>query len=140
VKSIFFIIGLLLVSVLLMTIGLSCSPSQKTVTLGKEFTLRAGKTAVIKGENLTIKFVEMTGDSRCAKGVQCVWAGEAKCQMYITYNGATSDVVFTQQGGSVTEQEFLTRYKTSFILEPYPEYGKTIDKSDYKLVMTVTKE
>jgi hypothetical protein len=139
VKRILFIIGLLTAFILLLTAGLSCSPSQKTVSLGKEFTIRAGKTAVIKGENLTVKFVEVTGDSRCAKGVQCVWAGEAKCQMYLTYNGATSDVVFTQQGGSVTEQDFLTRYKASFILEPYPEYGKKIDASDYQLVMTITK-
>jgi hypothetical protein len=139
-KKVFYIAEILAVMILLLTATLSCSASNLTASLGKEFTLPVGQTAVISGENLTLKFVEMTGDSRCAKGVECIRAGDAKCQMLITFNGSTSDVLFTQQGGGETVQDFLNYYKASFVLEPYPEYGKTIDKSDYKLVMTVTKQ
>ena len=138
-KRIFFILGLFTVSFLLPAVGISCSTDNNTPSLGQEFTLPVGQTAIISGEDLTIKFVEVTNDSRCAKGVECFWAGEAKCQMLITYNGSTSDVIFTQQGGSVTDQDFLNQYKASFTLEPYPEVGKPIDSSDYKLIMTVTK-
>ena len=138
-KKIVSVIGLLAVSFLLPVAGLSCSTDNITASLGQEFTLPVVQTVIISGENLTLKFVEVEGDSRCAKGVECIWAGEAKCRMYITYNGATSDIVFTQVGGSVTDQDFLNQYKASFKLEPYPEAGKQIDKSDYKLVMTVTK-
>jgi len=138
-KRIFLILALLAVSFLLPAVGLSCSPSQVTASLGKEFTLRAGKTAVIKGENITLKFVEVTGDSRCATGNVCIWAGEASCLVSVTYGDKTSDIVFTQSGGSLTEKEFLDKYKASFILEPYPEAGNKIDKSEYRLVMTVKK-
>ena len=138
-KRVFYLTEILAVMILLLTATLSCSSGNLTASLGNEFTLPVGGTAIISGENLSLKFVEVTGDSRCAKGNECVWAGEAKCQMLITYSGSSSDVVFTQQGGGVTVQDFLTQYKASFTVEPYPVAGKTIDKSDYKLVMTVTK-
>jgi len=136
-KRIFLIVGLLTVLLLLSAISLSCTETIEA-SLGQEFTLPAGQTAVISGESLSFKFVEVTGDSRCAKGVECVWAGEAKCLMLIKYLKSISSVVFTQSGGSVS-QEVFNQYKVSFKLEPYPEAGKQIAASDYKLVMTVTK-
>jgi hypothetical protein len=139
IKKLFSVIGLLTVTLLLLAGGISCSADKITASLGQEFTLPAGHTAIITGEDLTIKFVGEEADSRCAKGVVCVWAGEAKCRMSITYQGTTSEVVFTQPGGDSGVQEISNQYKVSFKLEPYPEYGKQIDKSDYKLVMTVTK-
>ena len=138
-KRIIFIIGLLAAVIILPIIGISCSTDKSNASLENEFTLPVGGTAIISGENLSLKFVEVTGDSRCAKGNECVWAGEAKCQMLITYSGSSSDVVFTQQGGGVTVQDFLTQYKASFTVEPYPVAGKKIAPSDYKLVMTITK-
>jgi hypothetical protein len=139
-KRIFFVIGLLIVSFILPIIGISCSTDNANASLGKEFTLPVGGTAVISGENLTLKFVQETADSRCATGNTCIWAGEASCLVSVTYDSKTSDMVFTQSGGSITEKDFLDKYKASFTVEPYPVAGKTIDKSDYKLVMTVTKE
>jgi hypothetical protein len=138
-KRLFFILGLLTVSFLLPAVGLSCSTDKITASLGQEFTLPVGQTAVISGENLKLKFVEVEGDSRCAKGVECVWAGEAKCRMLITYYESISSVVFTQSGGNDNNQQVFNQYTISFRLEPYPEYGKQIASSDYKLVMTITK-
>jgi hypothetical protein len=138
-KQVFLVIGFLSILLLLPAVGLSCSAANVTASLGQEFTLPAGQTAVISGENLKLKFVEVEGDSRCAKGVECVWAGEAKCLMLITYYKSLSSVVFTQSGGNENNQEVFQQYKVSFKLEPYPEYGKQIAPSEYKLVMTVTK-
>jgi hypothetical protein len=137
-KKIFFLNGLLVAVILLMTASLSCSSNEIKASLGHELNLPVGKTAVISGENLELKFVEVTGDSRCPKGVQCVWAGEAKCLMLITYYKSISSVVFTQSGGDVA-REIFNQYKISFTLEPYPESGKQIAKSDYELLITITK-
>ena len=138
-KRIFSVIGLLTVSFLLPVVSLSCSTDKITASLRQEFTLPAGQTAVISGEGLKLKFVEVEGDSRCAKGVECFWAGEAKCRMLITYNQSISSVIFTQTSGDLSLEVF-DQYRFSFKLEPYPEYGKQIAASDYKLVMTVTKK
>jgi hypothetical protein len=137
IKKIFSAIGLLTVALLLPAVGLSCSTDNVTASLGQEFTLPVGKTAAIGTAGLTIKFVEVTADSRCAKGVVCVWAGEAKCRMSITYKGSVSEVIFTQPGSSMGTQFLFSQYAVSFKLEPYPESDKPIGKSDYKLTMTV---
>ena len=137
-KQILFVIGLLTVSFILPAAGLSCSADKIPPFLRQEFTLSVGQTAAISGENLKLEFVEVESDSRCAKGVECFWAGEAKCRMLITYKTSISSVIFTQTGGDLALEVFK-QYRFSFKLEPYPEAGKPIAASDYKLVMTITK-
>jgi hypothetical protein len=136
----FFIMGMLAIIALSFA---GCSTETGTeagLSLGQQFTLPAGQSVSIKGENLTIKFDKVTNDSRCPTDVQCIWAGEAKCQMSITSNGSVSTVVLTVSGGSeTTGQELIQNYKANFQLQPYPEAGKQIAEKDYKLIMTVTK-
>ncbi len=131
-------LGMMIALLVLLPAALSCSGGNVSASLGREFTLPVGKTAVISGENLALEFMEVTADSRCPRGVQCVWAGEAKCRVLVTYKGLTMEVVLTQPGGSLTTQDFA-QYKMNFRLEPYPEAGKKIASSDYKLVMTITR-
>ena len=139
-KRIFIIIGLLIV-LLLPAVSLSCvvRAAISKRHLGQEFTLPVGKTADIDGEGLSIKFEEVIGDSRCAKGVECVWAGEAKCRLLINILGSPAEMILTQPGGDIAATDYFLQYKVSFKLEPYPEAGKQIAASDYKLVMTVTE-
>jgi hypothetical protein len=137
-KRIIYAFGLLVVTLLPLVAGFSCS-SQIGASPGQEFTLPIGKTAVIIGEDLSLKFVDVTADSRCPAGVVCVWAGEAKCWMSVTYQGSESDVFFTQPGSSEGAEDLFQQYRVSFKLEPYPESGQQINKSDYKLVMTIIK-
>ncbi len=133
------IIGVLVISLILPVMTLSCGGNIHA-SLGEEFTLPAGKTADITGEDLSIKFVEVISDSRCPTGVECVWAGEAKSQMLITLSGSSSEIVLTISGGtSSTAQEVFNQYTFNFTLNPYPEIGQEIAPSDYELVMTVTK-
>ena len=137
-KKIFSVFGVLTVSIILLTAGLSCS-SENKISLGQEFALSVGSTVVISGEDLSLKFVEVTADSRCPTGVVCVWAGEAKCRMLVIYQGTESEVVFTQPGSSAGMQNLFQKYTVSFKLEPYPESGKQIESADYKLIATITK-
>jgi len=138
-KRIFIVIGLLTVSLLLSLVSWSCVADKITASLGQEFTLPVGKTATIDGENLTLKFIEVFGDSRCPKGVECVWVGEALCRMLFTYAGSPAEMDLTQPGGDVAARDYFINYKISFKLEPYPQEGQQIAPSEYRLVMTVTK-
>jgi hypothetical protein len=136
-NKIFSVLGFFTVALLFLAVGPSCS--NETISLGREFTLPAGKTASVSGEDLSLEFVAVTADSRCPAGVQCVWAGEAKCRLSVVYRGSVYDMTLTQPGGSSGVEELFQVYKVNFKLEPYPEYGKQIAPSDYRLVMTVTK-
>ena len=139
-KRVFVILGILMVTLLSMMAGLSCSEDIKlTAILGSEFTLSVGQTALIEGEGLTLKFVEVEQDSRCAKGVECIVAGQVTCKVHVNYKGATSDISMTQVGGSLISFGSLGDYNVGFRVEPYPEAGKPIAESEYKLIMKIQK-
>ncbi len=139
-KKILTVITFLVMSLILSLMSWSCAATGDiTASLGQEFTLPVGQKAVIEGEDLSIKFVEVIGDSRCAAGVECVWAGEAQCQLRFTYVGSLADMVIVQPGGDVESTDYFIMYKVKFKLEPYPQEGQQIAASDYRLVMTVTK-
>ncbi len=117
----------------------SGNASEIKASLGQEFILPVGQTAAINDTELVIKFESVTADSRCPKGVTCIWAGEAKCQMQITYKGSTSNIIYTESGGTDGySQSTFNSYTAYFKLEPYPEAGKQIGANDYKLLLRIT--
>lgn len=138
-KKIFAVIAFLVASIIFSSMLWSCAAQRNTVSLGKEFTLPIGETIDIENENLSIKFVEVVGDSRCPTGVECVWAGEAQCRLRFNIAGSLADMIIVQPGGDSAGKDSFIQYKIVFKLEPYPQEGKQIVASDYKLVMTVTK-
>jgi hypothetical protein len=107
-------------------------------TLNEELRLPVGETAAIVGEGLEIKFEEVTNDSRCAQGVTCIWAGEAKCRTALTLNKTITPLVLTVSGSSLSQAVF-EGYTLNFNLDPYPKAGQTIDINSYVLVMKITK-
>jgi hypothetical protein len=134
---------ILILSILFVLVGCS-SDDEVTASWGQELNLAAGQTAVFDGGALKIKFESVTGDSRCQKGVYCIQAGEAKCQVLIGSDGSFSMIELNDRGGTdgyseTTYQNSGYKIKLSFRVEPYPEAGKQIEKSDYRLKLTVTK-
>jgi hypothetical protein len=128
--------GTLLIALSLVT---ACSKDNEVPAfLNQQIRLSGGQTAVISSEGLTIKFEEVTNDSRCPTGVTCIWAGEAKCQTTITLNGASSPLVLTVTGSSDSPTVFEGFTFTANV-EPYPQAEKTIDKQSYVLVLKITK-
>ncbi len=132
-------LSLLLMLPLIVVLAAGCKGDGSVKTaLGQQFTLAIGQTATFKNNSLKIKFIDVTQDSRCPKGVQCIQAGQVVCSVEITTNGATIPVVLTEIGGS---SEFTSNASGgltfNFQVLPYPEAGKQIDKKDYRLTMTV---
>ncbi len=136
-KKKFLVTGLLLVCLLMPIIAAGCGGEPPIeAALGEQFALPIGQTVNITGEDLSIRFDAVTSDSRCPTGVECVWAGEAKCRMVIKYQDAETEVIFTQNGSSISQEEFQD-YLFSFQLGPYPQAGQEIEDSAYVLVMMV---
>ena len=131
----------LVVTVVLWQVGCSSGDAAGIkASLGQEFVLPANQQAAIIDGGLTIKFESVITDSRCPKGVTCIWAGEAKCQMQITYNGSTSNIIYTVTGGTDGySQSAFNNYLAYFKLEPYPEAGKQIGSQDYKLLLKIAR-
>lgn len=111
--------------------------------LGEEFSLSAGQSAAITGENLRIRFIEITEDSRCPQGVTCIWAGRVSCLIEITKTDSSAEperLVLTQMGlTSPPATQAFNGYELAFDVEPYPVAGQTIPEEDYRLTLTVTR-
>lgn len=107
--------------------------------LDEEFSLRIGQTASIAGENLKIRFDEVVEDSRCPKGVTCIWAGRVSCIVQLTDSDSFYEMVLTQSG--LTDQyakETYRKYQFAFRVEPYPEEAKKIPSDKYRLLLIVS--
>jgi hypothetical protein len=139
-KKAIFVLSFLSIFLVFSLAAWSCGAAgDVTAYLGQEFTLPVGKTASIEGESLSIRFVEVIDDSRCPEGVECVWAGEAQCRLHFTLAGSPAEMVIVQPGGGADARDYFIQYRIDFRLEPYPQEGQSIDPSDYRLIMTITK-
>ena len=65
----------------------ACSTAQPEqvvrVGIGQPFTLTVGAAAQLTGVDLKVGFTGVSSDSRCPKGEQCVWAGDAVVQVWM---------------------------------------------------------
>jgi hypothetical protein len=120
--------------------GCSSSASADiSVSPGQEFKLPIGKTASLRGENLTLKFTAVTADSRCPNGAQCIRAGEALCSVELVHDGVTSNAVFSVQGLTQDNvQKILNKFNVTFNLEPYPQVGRQIANDEYVLLLKIS--
>ncbi len=134
------IIGILFIFTTILLLISCTGTSTVNASLNKEFKLKIGQTANISGENMSIKFIDVTADSRCASDVECVWAGEVKVLLGITVNGSYQQIEMTQPGlVDARDGQTVGVYKYQFTVEPYPISTKQIEKEDYRLKMTVSK-
>jgi len=117
-----------------------CGSDEIQFHLNEEFYLSAGQYGVVSGENLQIKFTEVTEDSRCPKDVTCVWAGRATCEIELMQSGLSNRMTLTQPG--LTDEYSKTayeEYELTFRVTPYPGAGKKIPKDAYRLYIIVSK-
>ena len=141
-KSWFMIAGLtVVIAAIAIFPSTGCSNNQVAVTigLGEEFTIGVGDSAQIAGEDMTITFNEVIGDSRCPQNVTCVWEGVASSKITITYRGENHSTVLNQPGLTEKATDTFIDYTLTYSLNPYPREGKEISPNEYRLTLTITK-
>lgn len=79
-------------------------------------------------------------DSRCPKGVMCIWEGNAEVKF--RYEKLNQDPIFFNLNTHLnfTRDTIIDRYKISLIsLNPYPEIGLRYSQMHYKVKLTIKK-
>src|SRR5438105_15759646 len=61
----------------------------KVVAVDQDFDLSPAGTATIDGGALTLTFDKVAEDSRCATGVQCIWAGNGAVVLTVAPPGGS---------------------------------------------------
>jgi hypothetical protein len=116
------------------------TPKNPTFYLGKPFNIAQGQTMQTADNALTIHFDEVSGDSRCPTGVQCIWAGRADCIFTLSKGSATQTITLSSgdfsQGGSA-EAAFSGYTITLNDLSPPKPASGGIAQKDYVARVTV---
>ena len=130
---------ILLILVATVILGLAAC-SHDGVSIGEDFSLHIGESASIRGEELQVRFLEVTEDSRCPRGVTCIWEGRVSCLVEITYRGSLDSLVLTEPGlTNFPPEQSFHEYKLTYHIEPYPQAGTEIAEDEYRLHLKISK-
>lgn len=107
--------------------------------LNVPFQLKIHQIATIKSENLKIKFLNVTSDSRCPADVNCIWQGEVTIVVNLVKNGQnlgnfSLSSVFNPE---ITANKYSIKL-TNVVSGPVLS-GQPIKNSDYVVTLVVSK-
>ncbi|MBI2407782.1 MAG: hypothetical protein HYV19_05745 [Gemmatimonadetes bacterium] len=114
----------------------ACGTDTTGLALGENIDVRLGTSIQMPGDTLSVKFTDVTADSRCPTGVQCVWAGEATTLFTVN----AGDPVTLTLGADAAKARVITHgYQVTLVgLKPYPTSSGPIAKADYVATIQVT--
>jgi len=133
------VIGIAIPGVVLTASGHSLYSKLK-VSLNEEFDLSIGQCISITGESLQVRFKDVIADSRCPRGVICIWEGRVSCMAELAETGSVYRMVLTEPG--LTDEYAKERwedYEIAFHVSPYPESGKQIAREAYRLHLIISR-
>jgi hypothetical protein len=108
--------------------------------LGQEVALKPGESVTIAGEGLRIAFQGVPTDSRCPRGVTCVWAGDAVVQLSAQKppNARATAELHTDLADQ--KETSYAGYRVRLVgLAPYPAGETPIDPKTYVATIVVSR-
>jgi hypothetical protein len=126
-------------ALLLLTIAIAGCASTSVAPTGpfnKEVTVAQGKTASVV-DGVSLKFVAVSGDSRCPADAVCIQGGDAIVKLEVTSGNDAREVeLHTGNMQPVTSGNLTIELVQ---LTPYPFSGKTIQQEDYRATLKVSR-
>lgn len=108
-------------------------------SLGEEFTLRAGESATVGPDSLSVTFTKVTGDSRCPTNVVCVWAGDAGVLLLLSGLGDTQPLELHTAAQVGPNRGSFHGYAVQLLeVSPAARAGQPIPPDDYAVTLRVT--
>jgi hypothetical protein len=109
-----------------------------SVNVGQEFTLAPGETASLRGRSTSVRFVGVSGDSRCPADAICIQLGDAivRIEVLSSGGGVTAYDLHTNDLRPVAHGALIIALVQ---LSPYPFSNRTIQPSEYRAKLQVTE-
>jgi hypothetical protein len=123
---------------LILTLVFGTAATAVNAQRAQQLTVRINRQAKTPRGNLTIKFVAVE-DSRCPRGTNCVWAGDAKVTIRVTGRrgqSKTFDLHTNLQGKSARFDGYEI---TLGNVTPYPATNIRINRNGYTASFTISK-
>jgi hypothetical protein len=113
-------------------------PAGPSVPLNQQFVLAPGQTATVEGESLGLRFVRVSGDSRCPADAICIQGGDAIVHIEVLPDGGAQREYDLHTGDmKPVRHENLTIELVQ--LAPYPFSSRTIQSDEYRATLRVTR-
>ena len=114
------------------------SPTGPTVGLNQEFVLAPGEIAKVADTGFRIAFAGVRGDSRCPADAVCILGGDALVRIEVlSFGGGRHEYDLHTGDLRPVVHEGLTIALVN--LAPYPFSSQTIQPSDYRATLRVTR-
>ena len=115
------------------------TPVGPTVTSNERFTLAPGEVATVRDVDLYVRFVTVTGDSRCPADAVCIQGGDALVHISVIDDGATSTYEL-HTGDSSRATVTHKQVRIGLVeLQPYPFSSQTIAPGEYRATLMVSR-
>jgi hypothetical protein len=115
------------------------NPVGPTVAVNERFTLAPSEVATVRDVNLSVQFVNVTGDSRCPADVFCIQGGDALVHVRVL-DGAATSAYALHTGDSSRATVTHNQVRISLVeLQPYPFSSRTIAPGEYRATLTVSR-
>ena len=112
---------------------------QRTIKLNQEFTLKVGQSASSSDSGLKITFASVKEESRCPKGVTCVWAGNAKILIKISKDDSEPTTLELNTNIRPKRASYLGYELSLEKLDPYPEANEQPKPFAYEATLILRK-
>jgi hypothetical protein len=113
------------------------SPTGPTTSLNTEFTLAPAGVMSIDGTSLTVRFNDVSGDSRCPADAICIQGGSADVRITALSNGSTRNYELRTGDMRPVQHEDLTISLVQLV--PYPFSSRKILPEDYRATLKVAR-
>ena len=113
------------------------SPTGPTTSLNTEFTLAPAEAIGIDGTSMTVRFIEVSGDSRCPADALCIQMGSASVRITAQSDGSTRNYELHTGDMQPVQHEGLTISLVQ--LAPYPFSSRKIPPEEYRATLKVTR-
>jgi hypothetical protein len=119
--------------------------ARKKIVLDKNFVLNVGQEGLTADGKLKIKFVSVPEDSRCPKGVNCIWAGNARVLLQVGKpTGAQAKLELNTNPREATDGAAgggYGQYQIKLVeVAPYPVTGQTGKPRNHTITLVVSKK
>ena len=126
---------------LYLLLGTACAanPSGPTIPSGQPFTLARGEAASIEGTSLRVRFLQVSGDSRCPADALCIQGGDAL--VHIRAENAGGDAEYElHTGDSARAAAQHAGFRIELVsLQPYPFSSRSIEADSYRATLRVSR-
>jgi hypothetical protein len=112
-----------------------------TIRPGAPLRLAPGQSAAVAGTAMTVRFTRVLEDSRCPRGVTCVWAGRARVELAVRSTPNGPDRTMEVEVGSPDKGtvEVGGRKLIAEALEPEPQAKVPTSNDAYRLRLAVAE-